>query len=655
MNIKVPYTWLKNHLSTAVKAEEFQRLVSLSGPSVERIETVRNEPVLDVEVTTNRMDTASIRGIAREGAVILNHAGKRSRLVDVPKYVPKTNEIVHNNKEFPIRISVDHKLCPRVTAVIMSVKTNHSPSWLSTKLEQVDIRSLNNLIDITNYVMMEIGQPTHVFDADRLGSVLNIRASKKGEKLTTLDGKTHGLVGGDIVADNGKGALVDLIAIMGTANSVVTENTKRILFFIEHADPTRIRKTSMGLAIRTQAAQLNEKQLDPNLVMDAMLRGIHLFQEIADGELESPILDLYPRPVENTIITLPLAKVRTYLGIEIPEKTQISILEQLGCSVRVEEGALIVTIPTLRPDLTIPVDLIEEIARIYGYHNLPSVLMDTPIPTQYPEETNFAKEHEIKLFLAALGWQEIYTYSTVSAKLSTQSGYAVKDHVKIQNPLNDDHVYLRRSLIPSHEEIIHQNRHLPSMSVFELAHTYTPRWHNIPEEKLHLTLTSTQPFLTVKGYAEAVLAKLYILPESVAYTRTADTSAKIVIDGHEAGTVMLLPSGHTAVDFVWPVLLAAARRNPQYVPISQFTPIIEDMTLTLPEKTEVARVLQSMKAVEKALLSIEVKGVYKQNVTFTLKYGFPDKQIASEDVAPMRKRIAETVQKHHRAQFVGAV
>jgi len=169
MNIKVPYTWLKNHLSTAVKAEEFQRLVSLSGPSVERIETVRNEPVLDIEVTTNRMDTASIRGIAREGAVILNHAGKRSRLVDVPKYVPKTNEIVRNGKDFPIRISVDHKLCPRVTAVIMSVKTNHSPSWLSTKLEQVDIRSLNNLIDITNYVMMEIGQPTHVWVEALLG------------------------------------------------------------------------------------------------------------------------------------------------------------------------------------------------------------------------------------------------------------------------------------------------------------------------------------------------------------------------------------------------------------------------------------------------------------------------------------------------------
>lgn len=652
MNILVPHDWLLDHLETTASPEELQRMLSLSGPSVEGINHEKGEKVLDVEVTTNRMDSASIRGVAREAAVILTQADKPSRLKPVEYYKPEDGEVSGDVKNFPIKIQNDPKLCSRVIAAVLSVKTQQSPKEVSTRLAQVGVRSLNNLVDVTNYVMTEVGHPCHVFDADRLGETMIIRESKKGEKLTTLDGKTRALQGGDIVVDNGKGELTDLIGIMGTKNSVVTEHTKRILFFIEHADPARIRKTSMGLAIRTSAAQLNEKMLDPNLAMEAFLRGIHLFQEVADAKLESHILDLYPNPVLPRTIRLSLSLVQTYLGIELPGKVQAGILEQLGAVVVREKDELVVTVPTLRPDLEIPVDLIEEIARIYGYHNLPSTLMTTAIPTNYPQDTDFALEHSVKEFLATLGWQEVYTYSAVSAALAEASGAPLAHHLKLLNPLNDEHIFMRRSLVPSHLEIIEKNRHLQELSIFELANVYLPREKDLPEESLRLTMTSTRPFRIIKGQVEALLRKLHIPSSAVQFNQNTDTHADIVVDGIVVGS-LLVDSIVTIAGFIWKELLRVARRTPSYTPISQFAPIIEEMTFTLPEKTGVAEVIYSIQSVDPIVKHVELKIVYKQNYSFVVQYALANKQIQSEDVAPLRKKMVEQVEKKHKATFVG--
>lgn len=653
MNIFVPYLWLKEHLDTEISPEEMQRIVSLSGPSIERIEEKSGDKVFDIEVTTNRMDSASIRGVAREAAVILETASKKASLKPLKTY--KAENVITNATEFPIKITNDPNLCPRVTCVLLSVKIKQSPEWLKTRLEQVGIRSLNNVIDITNYVMSEIGQPTHAFDADRLGNTMMIRASQKGEKLITLDGKTHTLAGGDIVIDNGKGELTDLIGIMGTANSVVQDNTTRVLFFIEHADSVRIRKTSMGLAIRTNAAQLNEKMLDPNLVMEAMLRGIALFQEVAEAKVESPILDLYAEPVKPGTIMLPLELVRNYLGIELASEKQQDILEGLGCTVIQNGKTFEVTIPTFRPDLEIPVDLVEEIARIYGYHNLPSTLMDTRLPTAYPQDTNFSLENDVKHFLADLGWQEVYTYSAVSKELAEQSGKSLETHLKLQNPLNDEHVYLRQSLVPSLEEVIVKNKQLPSLSVFELANVYIPREKDLPDEQLRLSLVSTQPFRVVKGQVEALLAHLFIAERAIEFKQNGDRHAEILIHGEQVGAIVHVSNDHTAAGFLWKSLLKHARRHPTYESISQFSPIIEDMTFTLPEKTQVGEVVKTMYSANPLIQHVEVKDVYKQNVTFTITYLDREKQISTEHVGPLRKTLIETLKQQFNASFVGAL
>lgn len=653
MNIAVPYLWLCDHLETSVSPGDMQRLLSLSGPSIEHIEEKSGDKVFDIEVTTNRMDMASVHGIAREAAIILSHAGKTSTLKHLQQYKPKKHEIISDTRKFPITIKNNEKLCSRITCIILNVTIGQSPAWLKTRLEQVGIRSLNNVIDVTNYVMTELGQPTHAFDADLVGKKLVIRESKKGEKLTTLDGKTHRLQRGDIVADNGKGELIDLIGIMGTANSVVNNETQRVLFFIEHADPKRIRRTSMGLAVRTNAAQLNEKMIDPNLVMDALLRGITLFQEVADAKLESPILDIYPQPIVEHVIMLPQALVQRYLGIDIPANTQAQILKGLGCKVVSEKTGFSVTIPTFRPDLEIPVDLVEEIARIYGYHNLPSELMDTRIPTHYPEETNFTMEYDVKQFLATLGWQEVYTYSAVSKKLADQSGYSTEEHLKLQNPLNDDHVYLRRSMVPSHEEIIENNRQVSPLSIFELANVYIPRTHNLPDESLCLTLTSTLPYRVVKGHVEALLRHLYIPADTVRYKQNGDRRAEILVKGKYIGTLIVEKNSHVVAEFVWKALLAMAKSYPFYQPISQFSPIIEDMTFTLAEKTQVGEVIETLKKLDGHIQSVEMKDVFHQNVTFTIIYHAANTQMTTQDIEPIRRKIAHTLQNKYKAKHIG--
>lgn len=658
MNILIPYYWLKEHLDSDATPEEMQKILSLSGPSIERIEEKMGESVFDIEVTTNRMDMASVRGIAREAAVILTHSKKPSTMKTVKEYTPKKGEVVENSEKLPITITNDPKLCSRIMGVFMDVSLGESPEWMKKRLEQVGIRSLNNLVDITNYVMIEYGQPMHVFDADRLGDTMIIRESKKGETIITLDGKTHTLQGGDIVVDNGHGELIDLIGIMGTENSVVTSQTRRIFLFSEHPDAKHIRKTSMSLAIRTNAAQLNEKMLDPNLVGDAMLRAIYLYTQTAQGKCTSPILDEYPDPKQSQTIVFPLALTKRYLGMDIPTKLQVAMLKQLGCGV-VENGEVLhVTIPTQRPDIEIPVDLVEEIARIYGYHNLPSVLMDTSIPTAYPQNQDFSLEYTLKQFLADIGLQEVYTYSGVSKTLAQRSGTSEKQHLELLNPLTDEHVYMRTTLIPSLLEVLTQNKIRRDLCVFEIANTYIPQEKDLPKEELHLGMVIQKSFRDAKGIVDALLSRFY---------RKATYSMKNTLPGYGAGETEIIVDGKTIgtlgvthqdivyVDIHMPSLIQVARKYPQYKSISTFTPITEHLTFTLTQQTQIGDVLKTIQESDQHITRAELLDMYEHNATFEVSYEDEHKQLSSQDALQIRKKLIACVKKDHDGKLVGNV
>ena len=299
MNIKISYDWLLEYLDTDADPYEMQTYLSLCGPSIETVEKVGKDYVFDIEVTSNRV----------------------------------------------------------LAIVLTDVKIGESPNYIKRRLELSGMRSLNNLVDITNYVMLETGHPCHVFDFDRIPTKkMMIRESKKGEKITSLENKTYALPGGDSVIDDGDGTIIDLPGIIGTSNSVVVDSTKNILFFIENNNPVKMRHSSMSLGIRTDAASLNEKGPDPERAFTAFLRGIELFQEVAHGQVTSKYLDIYPSPRTKTTIRVYLKDIHRIMGIIVDEEEIVSILSRLGFKANRHENPEIAYPDGVYFDITILTD-----------------------------------------------------------------------------------------------------------------------------------------------------------------------------------------------------------------------------------------------------------------------------------------------------------
>jgi phenylalanyl-tRNA synthetase beta chain len=315
--------------------------------------------------------------------------------------------------------------------------------------------------------------------------------------------------------------------------------------------------------------------------------------------------------------------------------------------------------PTFRQDISIPADIVEEIARIYGYHNLPSKLMDTPIPTNKPTDANYVIENRIKHFLADIGWQEIYCYSMVSQEIAEQSGFELEDHLKLQNPLTDDRIYMRRSLLPSLEEIIDTNSQYDQQSVFELAFTYQLVAGKLPVQKLQLGMVSSKEYKEVKGDLESLLTQFFVEPT---FTRVTDdakglaalTQQAVIKVGKTAiGTIGILPSGKTGISISIEQLLAVAEVHPTYQPIPKSSLVSEDLTFTLPEKTAVGDVVTAISQVSELIRSVLLKGQYNQNSTFSIVYHNPKQNITSEEVAPVREKIVANLATKFSAKLIG--
>ena len=445
MNILIPNSWLREFLETNASPSEFAEAMSLTSVSIERIDEVDEDKVFDIEVTTNRPDLMSIEGIAREASAVLPQAGYKA--IFKPHKTHINTKTVGRSRM--VNLSIDRDLVNRVTAVVMDINLKLSPEKIAKRLERSGIRSINNAVDTTNYIMREVGHPSHVFDYDLLTNhTLNIRKSKKGERITTLDGKDYALEGEDIVADNGKGEIIDLLGVMGTQNSAVNENTKRVLLFLDNNNPHLLRKTSMSLGIRSEAAILNEKGVDPELTMPTILRGIELLEEIGSGKVVSDIIDLYPNKKNKKTITVTHQKINDLIGIHINLNTISSILKHLGFGVEETKGLFEITVPSMRSnDIDIGEDIVEEVARVYGYHKIPNVLPIANSQTYYHQNKNeFFLIQKIKEAFKFWGFNETYTYSLVA---EAEFDGPVENAVKLKNPLTEDHVYLRNSLLPN--------------------------------------------------------------------------------------------------------------------------------------------------------------------------------------------------------------
>ena len=599
MNISIPHSWLKDYLTTDAAPAKIAECLSLCGPSVEKLTKKGDDWIYDIEVTSNRVDLMSVLGIAREAAAILPQFGFQANLIGPTR----SNLEVDQTRSFPLKVKVDQKLCPRfAAAVIGDVTIKPSPAKIKDRLEKAGIRSINNVVDISNYLMRAYGQPVHTFDFDKIKAKMTLRLSRKGESLTTLDGKTFTLPGGDIVIEDAGKRLIDLCGIMGGLNSAVDNQTKNILLFVQTYSAAPIRRTSMILGQRSEAAQIFEKQPDPEQVLPVLLAGIQLFKEWAGGTQSSKIIDLYPHPYKPKTVSAPLQLIKERLGVDISQPEVDKILKSLGFDNN--------RVPSWRAkDINNAEDIVEEVARIYGYHKLPSQLMATPIPTNYPE-TNFYLEQQIKQWLVGWGLIEIYTNSLVSQNLPGQ--------LKIKNALSSDWQYLRNSLVPSHTQ---------NFEAFEIANTYHPRPGKLPEERLQLIISGFKDFTKLKGIVDALFAKLH-LPVEAEFTAT-----NAVID--------LEP------------IIKKARLYPQYQPLSAYPPIIEDLTFTLPAKTFIGPVIETIKQTDNLITSVILTATYEQNFTFTITYQSQTKQLSGELIAPIRKKIVQELKTKFKTDLVG--
>lgn len=646
MNIKILDSWLREHLKTKATAHEIARLMSLSSISIERVEKHGSDYIYDIEITTNRPDLACVIGLAREAAAILPQQGIWAEFVPPRTVPPKIDK-----KDAPLTIINDEKITKRICAAILDVKIGKSPKVISERLEASDIRSINNLVDITNYVMRLTGHPVHVFDYDRIpNNTIRIRESKKGELITTLDGQTYPLPGGDIVADDGKDQIIDLISIMGLENSVVTDQTKRIILFIDNVDPHRLRNTSMTLNIRTDAVQLNEKGVDPEIAMEALLSGIELYRQHAHGQVVAPITDIYPSPFKPKSVSVGIEKIQTVMGIPLPMEKAVEILKSLDFNTTHNKDTLTVQVPSSRnDDISIPEDLVEEVARIYGYHNLPSIL--PPIFTNeiLPIHDTFSWEQRVKEALKYWGMTEVYTYPMVSEPMYEGP---TEDSVKLANPLGEEFVYMRRTLVPSLLKVVADNKKHAVVKIFEIANVYERKVDDLPIQKRVMAgviKDKTITFFHIKGLLEQLFTDLGI--KNIAFRPSSDSELEtnIYIDKRLLGTIEVLDESYFNFEIDFIELIQHVSTKKTYVQKSKFPPIVEDISVIIADEIPTDDIISTIQQVDPLIFEVTLKDKYKDTRTFHIIYKSLIENLTDKMVQPIRERVIETLIKVHHA------
>ncbi len=446
-----------------------------------------NEAVLEIDnkSLSNRPDLWGHYGMAREVAVLTNREVEKYETKEVGK--PSFAKAAAGKQEIKIKIEVeDTKLCPRYMAVAMSgIKVGESPAWLKERLTAVGLRPINNIVDITNYVMLDVGQPMHAFDAKKLAinkeqltkAAIRVKRASEGDKFTTLDGKEHTLTSETLVIANSE-KTVALAGVMGGLDSGITSDTTTIVFESANFDASSVRKTSTKLGIRTDSSSRFEKSLDPNLCKTALEKAVALVLEVCPGAaVASKVVDEKHFRLQTGPLEIPVDFFAHKIGVEIPVKTIITTLERLGFEVKEKKQSLFVKIPTWRAtkDIVIAEDVVEEVLRIFGYDNVPSAL---PVFTITPPEKNALRELEYKvgdMLVKELGYAESYNYSFVSAAQIAAMGESTERYIELDNPLSKEKPFARRCLLLNLLENVKNNQaDFDPVQLFEIGKVFRP-------------------------------------------------------------------------------------------------------------------------------------------------------------------------------------
>ena len=585
-----------------------------------------DDTVVDFEITNNRPDCYSILGLAREAAAAFNKPMRHHDPVVRGGAAGELSELLE--VEVPAE-----DLCRRYTArMVRNVKIAPSPKWLRQRLRANGVRPINNIVDITNYVMLEYGQPMHAFDYRYVGSgKIIVRRSEPGETLTTLDGNVRTLTPGMLViADETKP--IGLAGIMGGENSEIMDDTVDVVFESANFNGTSIRQTALALGMRTEASGKFEKNIDPLLTLPAVDRACELVELLGAGEVMDGVIDVLNDIPEPRTIELEPDRINALLGTDISEADMVEYLRRLEIPVEGHE----IRVPSWRPDLVGMADIAEEVGRLFGYNNIPTTTFrGAATEGGYTEAMKL--ENRAGSLCRSLGYSEILTYSFVSPSIFDQirlpEDSSLRNAMRIQNPLGEDASIMRTVALPSMLAILARNNayHNDAVKLYELAKVYLPKpGQTLPDEPKHLVLGTYgehEDFFKMKGEIEAFLRSMNV-PEARYTAEKHDPTfhpgrcARVSVGGVDLGCFgqihPLVARSYGidgeifAAELNFTALLSLQLPEKTYTPLPKYPAVTRDIAVVCDEAVTVAALSDCIRtAGGKLLRSVELFDIYR--------------------------------------------
>lgn len=611
-----------------------------------------NDTKYEFEITSNRSDCLSVTGLAREAAATFGTSFK----MPVPEVKSGHGDV---NDFLKVKIH-EPSLCYRYCgAVVENVRIKQSPLWLRERLRASGVRPINNIVDITNFVMLELGQPMHAFDLRYLeGNEVNVRRAQKGETITTLDGEKRDLSEDMLViADDKKPVAV--AGVMGGEYSGIMDDTTTIVFESACFNGFSVRSTAKELGMRTESSSRYEKELNPESCMLCLKRALELVQTLDAGDVVNGALDVFPTPKEPVKLPLDAKWINEFIGIDLSEKEMTEILEKIDF--KVENG--VITAPYFRNDIEHQADISEEIARFYGFDKIPDWKLRGVAEAMLTDEQEF--DRLLENTMRSVGYSEISTFSFISPKAYDKIGLAddseLRNSIVISNPLGEDTSVMRTTAIPSMLEVIARNYNYrtPAAKFYENATTYTSNGtKELPDENKMLTFGeygAKSDFYTAKGAVEALFKVIGI--ENAQFSALKDNptfhpgrTAQISVDGEVIGVIGEIHpkvcknykiGAKTYIGYLsWNALFKFKNTNKVYKQLPKFPALTRDLAIVCDKKTEVGVLENAIKkGAGKMLEKVELFDIFegaqvgpgKKSVAFSLVLRSPERTLTDSE------------------------
>ncbi len=639
-----------------------------------------DDDVIEFEITPNRPDCLSLIGMARETAATLQLELKQAE-ISIENQVDHIDDYIKS-------IEIESENCNRYYArVAKNVKIGPSPSWMQMRLMEAGMRPVNNMVDITNYVMLEYGEPLHAFDAEKIaGEKIIIRQARDGEIIETIDEVERELDSKDLVIADEKSPIA-IAGVMGGYHSEVGEDTKTVLLEGANFNEKSVRLTSKKFNLRSEASNRFEKGVDINLSELAVNRVCQLIEELGVGEIVKGNIDIYPNPKPEKSISLRPERANKILGLDIETEKMLEYLNNLGIKSEFREGLIYSQIPSFRLDLEVEVDLIEEIGRMYGFHNIKSKpLVGVLTRGERPYEKQI--EEKVKAILKGLGLNEIMTYSFISPKaydlINLSEDDELRNYIKLMNPLGEDYSVMRTTLIPNILDIMSRNynRGIKEVVFYEIGNIFLPRElpvEELPEEKkvLSIGMYGEKDFYFLKEIVDKTLNRLGI--EDIEYVKERELTsfhpgrtANITAQGEKVGIIgevhMDVAENYHIKDRPYLVqidfdkIVEMAKLDIKFQSLAKYPSMTRDIALLLNKDIPVGEIEKTMKKHGGGLIEkIELFDIYTgdqipedmKSVAYSITYRAADRTLREEEVNEIQNSIIVDLKNAYNAELRG--